>query len=54
LLYARVDVIEDAGLEGGLRLMELELIEPSLFFAQHPSTLDRFVQAIVAHARAGA
>ena len=52
LLYARVDAIEDD--HGALRVMELELIEPSLFFAQHPSTLDRFVEAIMARARADA
>ena len=30
LLYARIDMLRDAG--GQFRLMELELIEPSLFF----------------------
>jgi hypothetical protein len=44
LLYARVDVARDD--EGGLRLMELELTEPSLFLAQHPPALERFVVAI--------
>ncbi len=33
-LYARVDIIRDAG--GEPLLLELELIEPSLFFAQAP------------------
>jgi len=46
LLYARVDVMIDAG--GAWCVSELELIEPSLFFAQVPSALTRFVDAIVA------
>lgn len=50
LLYARVDVIRDG--DGGLRLMELELIEPSLFLAQHPPALERLADAIVARAAA--
>ncbi len=45
LLYARVDMVRDA--EDVLRIMELELIEPSLFFAQSPRALTRFVAAIV-------
>jgi glutathione synthase/RimK-type ligase-like ATP-grasp enzyme len=45
LLYARADMVRDA--EGVLRIMELELIEPSLFFEQSPRALDRFVAAIV-------
>ena len=44
LLYARVDMVRDA--EGVLRIMELELIEPSLFFQQSPAALARFVTAI--------
>ncbi len=48
LLYARVDVVRD---EDTLRLMELELIEPSLFLRQHPPALDRFADAIVRHAK---
>lgn len=46
LLYARVDVIPDE--TGGLRLAELELLEPSLFLSQHPPALERFVAAILA------
>lgn len=42
LLYGRVDIIRD---EGTLRLMELELVEPSLFFKQCPRALDRFVES---------
>jgi glutathione synthase/RimK-type ligase-like ATP-grasp enzyme len=45
LLYARVDMVRDN--EGTLRIMELELIEPSLFFQQSPAALERFVEAIV-------
>jgi hypothetical protein len=49
LLYARVDMVRDA--EGTLRLMELELIEPSLFLAQSTAALDRFVSALAGRAR---
>jgi hypothetical protein len=42
-LYARVDgVVED----GQFRLMELELIEPALFLADHPQAPGRFAHAI--------
>jgi hypothetical protein len=44
LLYARVDMVRDG--EGVLRIMELELIEPSLFFRQSTLALTRFVAAI--------
>lgn len=43
LLYARVDVVRDGDT---LRLMELELIEPSLFLLQHPPALAALVAAI--------
>ncbi|MGA0209374.1 MAG: ATP-grasp domain-containing protein [Candidatus Nanopelagicales bacterium] len=46
-LYARVDLIDD--LDGAPIVLELELIEPSLFFAFEPQGPDRFVEAI--HAR---
>lgn len=46
LLYARVDLARDDA--GAPRVMELELIEPSLFLAQHPPALARFVAAITA------
>jgi hypothetical protein len=45
LLYARVDVAP--GPDGAPLLMELELIEPSLFFAQSPAALARFVAAVL-------
>jgi hypothetical protein len=49
LLYARVDVVRDE--DGTVRLMELELIEPSLFLKQCPRALDRLTHAIVRRAR---
>ncbi len=44
LLYARIDVAPGAA--GQPVLMELELIEPSLFFPQHPPALARYVEGI--------
>lgn len=44
LLYARVDVARDE--DGSLRLMELELIEPSLFLVQCPDALRRLAAAL--------
>ena len=44
LLYARVDVARAA--DGSLMLMELELVEPSLFLKQSPPALARFAKAI--------
>ena len=43
-LYARVDLVR--GPAGTPVLMELELVEPSLFFAQSSPALHRFVRAI--------
>ncbi|HVZ73368.1 MAG TPA: hypothetical protein VHJ20_13400 [Polyangia bacterium] len=51
VLYARVDVAP--GPDGAPVLMELELVEPSLFFAQGPRALARLVDAIAAKARTG-
>jgi glutathione synthase/RimK-type ligase-like ATP-grasp enzyme len=45
LLYARVDVAPDE--DGQTRVMELELVEPSLFLLQEPRALGRLVEAIV-------
>ena len=45
LLYARVDLVERAG---GVVLMELELIEPSLFFDTDAGSSRRFAEVIVA------
>ena len=44
LLYGRVDLVRDAS--GAPLVMELELVEPSLFLAQHPPALERFAGAI--------
>jgi hypothetical protein len=43
-LYARIDLIRDAG--GQPRLLELELTEPSLFFAYAPGAADRFATVL--------
>lgn len=44
-LYARVDLLRSA--EGQLLLLELELIEPSLFLALGEGAVQRFVEALV-------
>ncbi|MCB0880366.1 MAG: hypothetical protein KDC46_15445 [Thermoleophilia bacterium] len=44
LLYARVDVAADE--LGTLRVMELELVEPSLFVALHEPAMQRLVRAL--------
>lgn len=49
LLYARIDVAPDA--DGAPRVMELELIEPSLFFSFSSDALDRFVRAVARRLR---
>lgn len=43
LLYARVDLLPSPS---GPRVVEVELIEPSLFFEADPPSAERFVQAI--------
>ena len=43
-LYARVDLIDDP--DGSPVLLELEMIEPSLFFAFDPPAADRLVAAV--------
>jgi glutathione synthase/RimK-type ligase-like ATP-grasp enzyme len=48
LTYARVDLIRDAS--HAPRLLELELIEPSLFFAHAPEAAGRLVGATLARA----
>ncbi|HJV23836.1 MAG TPA: hypothetical protein VJ570_14125 [Holophagaceae bacterium] len=45
LLYARIDLIEDE--VGSPVVLELELTEPSLFFAQGPGSAERFAKAIL-------
>jgi glutathione synthase/RimK-type ligase-like ATP-grasp enzyme len=49
ILYARVDLARDD--HGAPMVMELELAEPSLFFARHPPALDRFVAALIRELR---
>lgn len=44
LLYARVDGIDDNGV---LRLMELEIAEPYLFFEQDQQATNRFIKAML-------
>ena len=48
LLYARVDLIHDA--DGAPRVLELELTEPSLFFAHAAGSAARFAEEIRAAA----
>jgi glutathione synthase/RimK-type ligase-like ATP-grasp enzyme len=45
LLYGRIDVAP--GPEGAPVVMELELIEPSLFLVQHPPALERLADAVL-------
>ena len=45
LAYTRVDLIPDD--EGNPVVLELELIEPSFFFAQAPEAVQRFADAVV-------
>jgi O-ureido-D-serine cyclo-ligase len=49
-LYARVDLIRDS--RGAPTLLELELTEPSLFFAHGRGAAERFAAAVVERARA--
>lgn len=49
LLYARVDLIHDADAQPCL--LELELAEPSLFFAHAPGSVERFAHLIVERTR---
>lgn len=51
LLYARVDLVTPR--DGHPVLMELELVEPSLFCSLAPGSLDRFADAILAEVRMG-
>ncbi len=44
ILYGRVDVARDDA--GKAVVMELELVEPSLFFARHPPSLDRYLSGL--------
>ncbi len=44
ILYGRVDLARDE--HGQPRIMELELVEPSLFFARQPGSADRFAAGL--------
>jgi len=46
LLYARVDIVHLA--DGSPAVIELELIEPSLYFPFDPDSPDRFAKAFCA------
>jgi len=50
-LYARVDLMRAE--DGQWLLSELELIEPSLFFLQHPPALERFIAALMRLVQSG-
>jgi len=52
LAYARVDLIHDA--DGAPRLLELELAEPSLFFAHAAGSARRFADTLLARIAAPA
>jgi glutathione synthase/RimK-type ligase-like ATP-grasp enzyme len=49
-LYARVDLV--AGPDGEVWLMELELVEPTLYLAVAPGSAERFAPAVLAAASA--
>ena len=51
LLYARVDLIR--GTAGEPRVLELELVEPSLYFGYAPATAARFISAALQRLRTG-
>lgn len=46
LLYTRVDLIPDN--DGNPVILEVELIEPALFFSHAPGSVERFAQALAA------
>lgn len=50
VLYARVDLIRDN--DGQLAVMELEMIEPELFFRFHPEAADRLAEGVARRLRA--
>ena len=50
LLYARIDLIHDG--DGSPRLLELELVEPSLFVAHADGVAARFAKAVLRRASA--
>ncbi|MEM6646429.1 MAG: hypothetical protein AAF730_09270 [Bacteroidota bacterium] len=50
-LYARVDLVRMPS--GTFALMELELIEPGLYFRLDPSSATRFAKAVISHVASG-
>jgi len=50
-VYGRVDLVEDG--EGGLAVMEVELIEPELWLRAHPSAATALARAIARRLREG-
>ena len=50
LAYARIDLIKDE--TGAPRLLDMELTEPSLFFAHAPGSADRFATVLARHMNA--
>jgi len=48
-LYARIDLVRQ---NNEWAIMELELIEPSLYFNLDPSSPARFVKALVSYSKA--
>ncbi len=51
-LYARVDIVHDDA--GAPRVIELELVEPTLFLGMHPRAATRFADALAKLARSRA
>ncbi len=51
-LYARVDMIRDGA--GEPMVLELEAVEPNLYFNEHPEAARRLVEAIMQRARSAA
>jgi hypothetical protein len=49
LLYARFDLLRHP--DGSLRLIELELVEPSLFFRHGEEAAERLAAALLSRAR---
>jgi len=50
-LYARVDLVRMP--DGAFALMELELIEPGLYFRLDPSAATRFAKAVISYVTGG-
>lgn len=48
-LYGRVDIVHDSA--GAPRVIEMELVEPTLFLGMHPRAATRFADALAKRAR---